>query len=239
MSYQYQEILSKAQCIQVSENLRIYKANITNLYGFQKQQDLPSYVQVASIKRQKEFIAGRLLCQAILFKHGEVRTITSAVDRLPQWPPLYMGSISHTNEDVVVAIEKKSHYLGIDLEKYLVETCLNEIKDLVITPSELSFYKRLCQRFDERQVLTLFFSLKESLYKAIYPKVKKYVDFLDVFLIDINLKQSNFLIRVEETIQHQASLETAYCGGWLFLEDQVITWVYQQGVNVHAELDEI
>lgn len=224
----HEKVLNQTTQIKIDEYFSIYKANIATLQTFNAIQDLPVYVQTASEKRQKEFIAGRLLCQVILFQSGQLSCITSNIERLPQWPMLYKGSISHTDYDVVVAVQRNSLYLGIDIEKYLMGECVEDMKPLIVTPLEAEFYKKLCDVFKPEKALTLIFSLKESLYKAIYPQMKTYVDFLDVYLIDLDLNLFTFQIQVKSAIQHKNKLETAYCGGWLFLKHQVITWVYKR-----------
>lgn len=67
-------------------------------------------------------------------------------------------------------------YLGIDLEKKLSKECVIEIKSSIISLDEENLILKSKLSFED--AFTLIFSAKESLFKALYPSVRAYFDFL-------------------------------------------------------------
>ncbi len=94
----------------------------------------------------------------------------------PIWPPGWVGSITHSQTHVSVAIAVATAYrgLGLDNETPMSEKTLQAVKDKISTPSER---QKQPQNMSEQVYYTLLFSAKESLYKALYPTVRRFFDF--------------------------------------------------------------
>lgn len=222
--------IQQADFIFLSENLICYKANIAMFSKIIKHSSLekPEYLKNASKQRLNEFFLGRILAQAILRKHfGCTVNVTSMQLRLPQWPENLLGSISHSDEQVIVIISAQSKYLGVDLEKIVDINFAKESAHLILTQSEqLLWYESQAQSLNFREYLTLIFSLKESLYKAVYPIAQNYIDFLEVTFETIDIKEQTVILKFKKHIQELYGLRKKYQGFWQFDEDQqIITWV--------------
>jgi len=146
----------------------------------------PENLRNASIKRRAEFLAGRMCAQQALFcLTGTPHTLRQGNDRLPRWPRGCVGSISHSNALAAAVVAYRTDYrsLGIDLEHAIRdEDCTDELIGSIQTPAE---WERLAvlPTLTRGQALTLAFSIKESVFKALYPLVHTYFDFKDVELI--------------------------------------------------------
>jgi enterobactin synthetase component D len=139
----------------------------------------PPALQRAVAKRQAEYLAGRVCArEALHHLTGSVSSPGPQVGGAPQWPAGVCGSISHTRDEAlaVVAFQRDYIGLGVDRERYLSETQVCELADSILTPTELA---QLAQCTDKTLRTTLAFSLKESLFKALYPLVGCYFDFQD------------------------------------------------------------
>ena len=126
-------------------------------------------------KRQSEFLAGRLCARAALLSlTGEVCTPVAGSEGAPQWPDGVVGSITHGAGWAAAVVAPSAHYLGIglDLELLLSAERAERLAGQILTQSELQRLHRL-DATEHAHRVTLTFSLKESLFKALYPLVQK------------------------------------------------------------------
>lgn len=129
-------------------------------------------LQRSVAKRQAEYLAGRLCARAALQRlDGRSYVPGTDDDRAPIWPAGISGSITHGKgwAAAVVAHSRDCAGLGIDQENLLSDERAERLIKEILTPAER-------QRLDAQQIgltTTLTFSLKESLFKALYPLVRK------------------------------------------------------------------
>lgn len=131
-------------------------------------------------KRKAEFLCGRLCArQALLNLTGTASTPTRGADRAPQWPQGIVGSITHSGQQAAAIVAHQRHWqsLGLDLEQCLAVERAQSLSREILTPHE----QRLLPPDPSTQAffITLCFSLKESLYKALYPLVGRSFYFQD------------------------------------------------------------
>lgn len=143
---------------------------------------LPASLQRAAPKRLGEFLAGRLAAREALRRVGlgeHVVTIGSA--REPRWPAGFEGSISHSllqgRGMALCAVRPGQAGMGLDLEAWLKDGQACNLWPGIVNDEEWGRLQR-CP-LGSAQGLTLVFSAKESLFKALYPRVGRYFDFLD------------------------------------------------------------
>lgn len=138
-------------------------------------------------KRKETFLAGRLAVQQAQSAQGlPLFDVIRGNDGAPIWPSNYLGSISHTdNEAVAIIIESaklSTKGIGIDIERVQSATQLQD-RELIGEAAEYDLLRKV--GFDENMAILVLFSLKESVYKALYPSVQKYFDFLDAELVEL------------------------------------------------------
>ncbi|WP_407311590.1 4'-phosphopantetheinyl transferase [Pseudomonas sp. nanlin1] len=132
----------------------------------------PPSVQRSVPKRQAEFLSGRVCARHALRQlDGLGYTPQIGEDRAPVWSAQHCGSITHGQGWAAAVVAKQIDYrgLGLDAEPLLPVERAERLMGEILTPSEL-------QRLAPSQLamsVTLTFSLKESLFKALYPIVQK------------------------------------------------------------------
>ncbi|WP_218189650.1 4'-phosphopantetheinyl transferase [Pseudomonas sp. NFACC39-1] len=135
----------------------------------------PASIQRSVAKRQAEFLAGRICARAALHQlDGQICVPAIADDRAPVWPAHVSGSITHSTGRAAAIVARKDHWqgLGMDLENLLDPERAERLAGEILTPPELLRMAATPQ--DDRALLvTLTFSVKESLFKALYPIVRQ------------------------------------------------------------------
>lgn len=137
--------------------------------------DMPASIQRSVAKRQAEFLSGRLCARAALMAlDGTYATPAIGEDRAPVWPHHITGAITHSHghAGALVALKSEWQGLGIDLENLLSHERAERLAKEILTPAEL---QRMAAGPVEQlaQCVTLTFSVKESLFKALFPIVQR------------------------------------------------------------------
>ncbi|MHB9797336.1 4'-phosphopantetheinyl transferase family protein [Pseudomonas sp. MT3] len=136
------------------------------------QVQAPANIQRAVAKRQAEYLAGRLCARAALQASGADAVVPGTdEERAPIWPPGFCGSITHGDGWAAAVVARANAWrgLGLDVESRLDSARAQHLAGEILTPDELS-------RLDPEQAalqITLTFSLKESLFKALFPLVRQ------------------------------------------------------------------
>jgi len=142
-----------------------------------------------SPRRRRDFVHGRSCARLALAGLGFPGCPVPVGDnRAPTWPDGVVGSISHcgTTAAAAVAHREETGGVGLDLER-------NEALDAplvsMICRSEES---ALLADSDIRLLLAkLIFSAKESVFKCVWPQVRRFVDFQEVE-IRLDLEHNTF-----------------------------------------------
>lgn len=136
------------------------------------QVQAPANIQRAVAKRQAEYLAGRLCARAALQANGAAAVVPGTdEERAPVWPEGFCGSITHGDGWAAAVVARSSDWrgLGLDVENRLDSARAQRLAAEILTPDELA-------RLDPEQAalqVTLTFSLKESLFKALFPLVRQ------------------------------------------------------------------
>ncbi|MFJ3466475.1 4'-phosphopantetheinyl transferase [Pseudomonas sp. NPDC090201] len=145
----------------------------------------PASIQRSVAKRQAEFLAGRLCArEAMRQLDGRVHVPPIGDDRAPTWPADLCGSITHSTGWAAALVAHKRHWrgLGLDVEQVMSSERAARLAGEILTADEL---QRMAQGPEHQVALrvTLTFSLKEALFKALYPIVLKRFYFEDAELL--------------------------------------------------------
>jgi enterobactin synthetase component D len=173
-------------CLQCHFNIDVYRDNLFNEFNILFPESLAKAVP----KRKAEFLAGRIITrEAMKIMRIPMVDIPISINRAPHWPKGVAGSISHSNSQVFCLLSNKKNGIGIDYEKFIPAENAADIQHSIINKKEVSLFSKII--FDFNKALTLAFSAKESLFKALYFSVGKYFDFLDVTIISFQDKSSD------------------------------------------------
>jgi 4'-phosphopantetheinyl transferase EntD len=135
--------------------------------------------------RQVGFVGGRLALREARHALGAPIGPSLPDDRgAPSMPPGFVGSVSHKRTlAVAIAARDVEGIVGVDLEDRAPARL--RIADRVLRPPEVEALAAIAgddpDEVERRrwQALLLRFSIKESIYKAIDPFVRRYVGFLE------------------------------------------------------------
>jgi len=125
--------------------------------------------------RLRTYSTGRRAARQCLAQLGIHNfSLLAAPSREPIWPDGMVGSLSHTNDDcvAVVAPQHLCRGLGIDVER-LVEIGRGE-QDLILTPGEKAM---LAELTTVDHLDCAIFSIKEAVFKSVYPFNHQWIDF--------------------------------------------------------------
>jgi Phosphopantetheinyl transferase component of siderophore synthetase len=136
----------------------------------------------AGRKRKAEHLAGRIAAFHALREQGMEQIPDIGEQRQPIWPAGCYGSISHCGNAALALISRQP--TGIDLEAIFSPAMCHEIADSLIAPAEQQVLAASGLPF--RLALTLVFSAKESLYKALSPKALPLPGFLSVSVVALD-----------------------------------------------------
>jgi len=101
----------------------------------------------------------------------------------PRWPAGFVGSISHTADRAiaVTASDRRLRAIGIDCERRMNAATADDVANRIVPELDVLLADAgLADRNLRPTVITLVFSAKESLYKALHPLVDEFFDFTDV-----------------------------------------------------------
>ncbi len=136
------------------------------------EAELPAIAR-AQERRAWEFATGRHLARCAMADLGAAAgEIPRARDRSPAWPEGLIGSITHAGEVAVAAVAREDSLLGLGIDLERAERVEAKLFRKLFTDAE----RRLLERCDAR-LPGLLFSAKEAAYKAVYPRVGRFIGF--------------------------------------------------------------
>lgn len=188
---------------------------------------LPSRLERAVNKRRAEYLASRQLARTVMARLGiDDFILTNAPDRSPCWPAGIQGSLSHSAGVVVLALSRQPGCIGVDVEHLMSDATANETAELLMNPQEQQLLRSLPVSFNA--AATLLFSLKESLYKALWPRLHQPMDFQQAALERVDLSAQCATLRLTHHFSDRFTAGTAFQANFLWQEDQVITLLRHQ-----------
>ncbi len=146
----------------------------------------PASIQRSVAKRQTEFLAGRLCAREAMRRlDGRSHVPLIGEDRAPVWPEDVTGSITHSTGWAAAIVARKSDWrgLGLDVEQLMSHERAVRLAGEILTPAEMQRLNAGPEH-EAAKLVTLTFSLKESLFKALYPIVLKRFYFEAAELLD-------------------------------------------------------
>ena len=199
---------------------------------------LPWSTDRVSISRLQEYVAGRFCATQAAKNIGfSLQCIPSAETREPIWPVGVVGSISHSKKIAISCVASSVDFksLGIDAEELMDATVCKEVEKVIATEEELS----LLQEKDFQLGITILFSAKEALYKALFPLCRSFIDFKEVRLVNLDLVQQKIELELHSNRPNLANFIGKYSGSFKQMQQTIITTVFipkssTEGPNVYS-----
>jgi 4'-phosphopantetheinyl transferase EntD len=139
-------------------------------------------VEAAVASRRREFAAGRCAARALLAQLGEPpRPLLRDAHRAPVWPNGVVGSISHANDRVAVALTRIGSVCGLGLDLAPAAPLEAELWPKICTSAELAHF-RASALLAPGVSVRLAFSAKEALYKCVHRFALRFIGFREVEL---------------------------------------------------------
>lgn len=159
---------------------------------------LPQRLAAAPPHRQQEYLAGRSCAAEALRLAGAPDwslPIDAGADGEPLWPEGYTGSITHTRglATAAVATTSEARALGLDIELIVDPAQMARVSRVVLHACET---RLKAAGLDAAAVFTLAFSGKESLFKCLYPLVRRRFDYRDAALRRIDVERHQIEIEL-------------------------------------------
>jgi enterobactin synthetase component D len=147
---------------------------------------LPGDMRLVSQKRITEYLAGRYCARRALVDADArgSQWLPRGHDRLPIWPPGWIGSISHADGIAAAAVVActPGRVLGLDVERWIEPHHAAQIGHLIAGAVELDMLAIL----PPERAVTVLFSAKEALFKALYPQARRFMDFSAARLVAVS-----------------------------------------------------
>lgn len=177
----------------------------SSFYCISKEEDLSSDLKNLQSKiaydkaidgfhpnRKSEFLLGRV-CASLAYEactKKELLNLPPNKDRSPAWPTDVVGTISHNQSWVGAAVALRKDLLAIGMDFEVMGRTRAALASQIRSAGDLATHPK----FSEEELLTLIFSCKESLYKALHPLVKVFFGFEDAAVKKIDLENGSFEI---------------------------------------------
>lgn len=194
---------------------------------------LPGALDRAVLKRKVEYLAGRFCALSALREAGYRghTSLPAIADRSPEWPDGWQGSISHCTDVALAIAADRARFggLGVDIENVLEDCDLGQIAENVLFDGERRLLRGLGLGYNK--LVTLGFSLKESLYKALCPQEGATLEFHHSRLLDLCPVTKTFAIELRGGMHPRFPRDSQFQGTFLMNSWHVLSaiWVPVSG----------
>lgn len=138
-------------------------------------------------KRRAEFLAGRYAANRALAALGVDATPGRDEEGRPLWPSGVAGSITHGAGRALSAVARAGEVLGVGIDaEQLMRAAEDGLLARICDAAERSTLTRLHAAEPAR--VTIAFSAKESLYKCLFPRVGRFMDFSAAHVVEAHAR---------------------------------------------------
>jgi 4'-phosphopantetheinyl transferase EntD len=175
-------------------------------------------ISTACDARQREFATGRWCARKLLSPMGIRRhEIKRGNNGEAIWPKGTCGSITHTKGAccVVAALQTDFLSVGIDIEN-ASRAISPPAQRMFLNKDESDWINK--QHFFSQNIPLAIFSIKESIYKMLFPLVKRTIPFSAVSVLPLN-DDARFTCHVNVDL-NETILQGRLLEGWHFQDQQ-------------------
>jgi 4'-phosphopantetheinyl transferase EntD len=175
-------------------------------------------------KRRREFATARGCARDALASLGVAPAPILPGERgAPQWPPGFVGSITHCVGYRAAAVARACDVLAIGLDGEPDEPLPGGVGDVISLPAERARLRELAVAAPGPCWDRLLFSAKESVYKAWFPLARQWLGFEDAD-ITINPADGTFEARLLVPVPAASDVPSdVFTGRWLASGGFVLT----------------
>lgn len=186
----------------------------------------PPRLQRAVAKRRSEFLAGRVCAHQAMQQLGvDGIAENSAERRDPIWPSLCTGAITHSHGVAAALVGLKQHWqgIGLDIEHWIKTEDARHLASAILQPHEIALLDNDDAHFARQ--LTLLFSTKETLFKALNPLTGTSFYFHDASLLKLHTASRTLMLRLDCTLNDQWTTGTILTCHYAEQPSYITTWL--------------
>ena len=135
-----------------------------------------SYAHSVSRVRREQYSSGRRAVQLGLSSLNVSDVPILFDDRKPIWPTAIVGSIAHSQNLAVALVGFEQDFRGVGVDILPKQAVADKVRDRILHESELQFV----HEEGHKDLQTMLFCAKESIYKACNPEIDEFLGFKDV-----------------------------------------------------------
>jgi len=181
-------------------------------------------------KRKAEFSTGRVLVAQSLHLLGVPRQpVLKGSKNEPLWPTGLVGSITHTGEICIVAVARESVCGGVGVDVERCDANVSELAHLILSPGEAE--RSMAQSGRHRDdTVRLTFSAKESVFKAVFVHLERFIEFEEVS-IEFDHRLQSFIAAATGDERLDTLLRSGK-GGYVLQDDLIVTNFFLPGAPI-------
>ena len=150
----------------------------------EKMGDEPPEIQsplydFSSRQRELSYIWGRYCAEKALSEAcggaSLLRVARVEGEKGPLWPPGFVGSIAHSKKQAISVVASDRDYWGLGVDVEELSRGDGALANKILTAHEKKLYQQL--RKERALFLIKVFSMKEAIYKALFPHYQKFFGF--------------------------------------------------------------
>ncbi len=186
----------------------------------------PAHLQKAVSKRRAEYLASRYAARIALASEGVADfVLLNDPQRAPIWPAGFCGSLSHSAQRAVLltAAARPQRWIGIDTESLMSAERAAELAEVIVTARERQWLRQ--SEIPQAYAITLAFSLKESLYKALYPALRQFMDFHSAEVVELDVAQGRASLMLTRGFNAEFPAGRRFSGYFRQQQDEITTFV--------------
>ena len=174
--------------------------------------------------RLRDFAHGRYCARQALARLGiERAAIGMGESREPLWPDGIVGSITHSADLAAAAVCRDDAFTGLGIDCEDVGRINDAMLKRICLDTELA---ALAEAGYETRHADALFSAKESVYKCIWPVVRRYVGFHEV-AVSLERESRRFSVAAASD-KVDANLLSGIEGRWCMDDDRVYTIAWRR-----------
>jgi 4'-phosphopantetheinyl transferase EntD len=174
-------------------------------------------------KRRREFAKGRECARTALARLGFTDVVLlSGKSREPLWPTEAVGSITHTAGLCAVAVGRSERYAGLGIDAEPAEPLAEHLARRIGAGCDWEALAEV-SALSPSIVRRLVFSVKEAVYKCVFPLTHTFLGFEDV---SVELEKGSFRASLAVTAAPLRPCD-ALVGRWVRFGDHLVTsaWI--------------
>ncbi|MBI2393044.1 MAG: 4'-phosphopantetheinyl transferase superfamily protein [Deltaproteobacteria bacterium] len=198
-------------------------SEITDLSAVELHEEEIGRAQEYRGARRTSFVAGRVALAEALAMLGAPRVAIGTDDRGAPTPPLgFVGSISHKGAlGVALAAVDQGARVGVDVER--LGRLRDGVAELVLVPKELDRLPPRAEADERTAAVLTAFSVKEAIYKAIDPFVRRYVGYHEAHIVlPPRAAMRGGFARVEVSLELSRGESIAALEAWVLEHEGVV-----------------